>query len=198
MSDPFLTREEEAQLFVAYRQSGGDKKIEARLLESQLGLVGRLTAAYWRAGVDRRDLFQEGALGLLRAIRRFDPARGVRLATYAAHWIHAYALRFALANRGRPHDDDERLERIAGHELPADEAVAAAEAAAIVRQERDRFRQSLDARHRALFDARWMSESAPTLKSMGAQLGVSRERARQLERRMLDQLGDRVGPRLAA
>jgi RNA polymerase sigma-32 factor len=87
---------------------------------------------------------------------------------------------------------------MAAGDLPADEALAADELGEILRSERDRYRDELCDRRRRLFDARWIEESPPTLKTMGERLGVSRERTRQLEQKMLNELGDRVRARLAA
>jgi RNA polymerase sigma-32 factor len=67
-----------------------------------------------------------------------------------------------------------------------------------VRHERDHFRAGLDARRRALFDARWLGDEAPTLEEMGERFGVTRERARQLEQGMLSVLRERLRPRLAS
>ena len=261
MSGGHLTRREEQQLFAEYARTG-DRKIEARLVESQLGLVGQMAHAHQLRGVDRRDLFQEGAVGLLYAIRRFDPERGVRLSTYAAHWIRAFQFRYLLANHrlvrigttdaqrriffrlsalrarlsaagieptperiaailgvdagtvqttqarldGRdlsldapaPARERARLDGMAASLVPADEVLADDELVGIVRVERDCYRGSLSPRRRQLFDARWMGDVRPTLKEMGDRLGVSRERARQLEQKMIAELRDRVRDRLAA
>ncbi|MGZ3427994.1 MAG: sigma factor-like helix-turn-helix DNA-binding protein, partial [Polyangia bacterium] len=98
------------------------------------------------------------------------------------------------------HSDSDRtgLSRLATSERPADDAIAEQEIAAILRFERDRYRGSLSGRQRELFDARWLQESPPTLKAMGDRLGISRERARQIERQMLDELGTRVRAKVAA
>lgn len=93
----YLTRTEEARLLEEYQRTR-DPRLEDRLVRSQLGLVARLARSHHAAGVDVRDLIQEGALGLLHAIRRFDVTRRVRLSTYAGWWIRAFQYRYLLQN----------------------------------------------------------------------------------------------------
>jgi RNA polymerase sigma-32 factor len=89
MHSDHLTRQEERALVESYRQTH-DRRLEERLLRSQIGLVHVLAGRHATDTMEREDLVQEGLMGLLKAIRRFDPARGVRLSTYAAWWIRAY------------------------------------------------------------------------------------------------------------
>jgi RNA polymerase sigma-32 factor len=92
-----LSRAEELALVENYRQTH-DARLEERLVCSQLGLVHKLASAHHLEGLERADLVQEGALGLLHAIRRFDPSLGTRLSTYAAWWIRAYQYRHIMQN----------------------------------------------------------------------------------------------------
>lgn len=92
-----LTRDAEQRLIEEYVRTQAPT-IEDKLLRSQLGLVWRLARQHRARGIDLEDLVQEGAVGLLLAIRRFDPSRGVRLSTYAAWWIRAYQWRFLVQN----------------------------------------------------------------------------------------------------
>jgi RNA polymerase sigma-32 factor len=71
------------------RAAGGCRRAEAALVASHAPLVRRLARAYARHGVPQQDLVQEGLIGLLHAVRRFDPAKEARLATYAAWWVRA-------------------------------------------------------------------------------------------------------------
>ena len=94
---PALTREEEQELARRYRATG-DREALFRLVTSNLMQVVRVALSFRRAARNLLDLVQEGNLGLLAAIDRFDPELGVRLPTYAAWWIRAYIVKFLLDN----------------------------------------------------------------------------------------------------
>src|SRR5262245_60885338 len=94
---PMLTRVDEQALGPRYRASG-DQTAARTLVMSNLRLVLKLAHEYRRSGQALSDLVQEGNLGLLQALRKFDPARGVRLSSYASFWIRAYMLRYILNN----------------------------------------------------------------------------------------------------
>ena len=93
-----LTREEEREL--ARRKDAGDEAAKRRLIESNLRLVMSITRQYTRAGVPLLDLIQEGNLGLIRAVEKFDYRLGFKLSTYATWWIRQSITR-ALADQGR-------------------------------------------------------------------------------------------------
>src|SRR5215470_12217296 len=90
-----LSREEERALTERYTRSR-DPAIGRRLVEANLRIVVKLAFGYRRLHEDVQDLIQEGNLGLLQAVERYDPRRGVKLATFAAWWIRAYMLRFMI------------------------------------------------------------------------------------------------------
>ncbi len=94
---PALSREEEQDLARRYRKTG-DREALFRLVTSNLMQVVRVALSFRRAAKNLLDLVQEGNLGLLAAIERFDPELGVRLPTYAAWWIRAYIVKFLLDN----------------------------------------------------------------------------------------------------
>ncbi|MDB4970222.1 MAG: sigE [Myxococcales bacterium] len=256
-----LSRHEELALCKRYRR-GHDRRIEERLVRSQMGLVHRLARTHGGDNVDHDDLVQEGLVGLLKGIRRFDSAIGARLSTYVVWWIRAYQYSYIIKNhrlvrlgttqtqrrlffglRGLRarflacglEPTDERMaahlgantdevrqmaERLDSRELsldvpahddspesfgagirassPLPEQLAMAhESERIVGQECDRFRATLTGRKRELFDARWRHDEPPTLQALGDRFGVSRERIRQIERSMLNELRRRLEPRLA-
>jgi len=86
----FLNRDEEREL--ARRAGAGDVTAEQHLIASLQGFVVRTAKAYRRSGVPMPDLVQEGMVGLIQAVRRFNPEKDVRLATYAVWWIRAAML----------------------------------------------------------------------------------------------------------
>ena len=93
-----LTRAEERDL--ARRKDEGDEEAKSRLIECNLRLVMSITRHYTRAGVPLLDLIQEGNLGLIRAVEKFDYTLGYKLSTYATWWIRQ-AISRALAEQGR-------------------------------------------------------------------------------------------------
>jgi RNA polymerase sigma-32 factor len=92
-----LTREEEHDLAVRYRQTG-DVDAAYRLVAANLRLVVKLAHEYHRNPLSLLDLIQEGNIGLMQAVKKYDPERGVKLSTYAAWWIRAYILRYIMDN----------------------------------------------------------------------------------------------------
>ena len=95
---PLLTPAEEREL--ARRKDEGDEDAKRRLIESNLRLVMSITRNYTRASVPLLDLIQEGNLGLIRAVEKFDYKMGFKLSTYATWWIRQAVTR-ALADQGR-------------------------------------------------------------------------------------------------
>jgi RNA polymerase sigma-32 factor len=92
-----LTPDEEHDLAVDYGKTG-NVDAAARLVTSNLRLVVKIAYEYRRAYRNIMDLIQEGNIGLMQAVKRYDPYRGVKLSSYAAWWIRAYMLRFILNN----------------------------------------------------------------------------------------------------
>jgi len=93
-----LTKEEEYQLAVKYREEK-DPQAAYKLVTSNLRLVVKIALEFHRAWVmNLLDLIQEGNIGLMQAVKKFDPYRGIRLSSYASFWIRAYILRFILDN----------------------------------------------------------------------------------------------------
>lgn len=94
---PLLTPDEEHSLAVRYAETE-DVDAAARLVTANLRLVVKIAYEYRRAYRNMMDLIQEGNIGLMQAVKRYDPYRGVKLSSYAAWWIRAYILRFILNN----------------------------------------------------------------------------------------------------
>jgi RNA polymerase sigma-32 factor len=94
---PLMTREEEHEVAVRYAQSA-EQGLAARLITANLRLVVKIAQEYRRAHRNILDLIQEGNIGLIHAVQKYDPYRGVKLSSYASWWIRAYILKFILAN----------------------------------------------------------------------------------------------------
>jgi len=95
---PLLTAQEEREL--ARRKDEGDEEAKKKLIESNLRLVMSITRNYVNSGVPLLDLIQEGNLGLIRAVEKFDYKMGYKLSTYATWWIRQAVTR-AIADQGR-------------------------------------------------------------------------------------------------
>ena len=92
-----ITREEEHELAVQWVEEG-DIEAAKRLVVSNLRLVVKIAMEYRRAWTNTLDLIQEGNVGLMEAVQRYDPYKEVKLSSYAVYWIRAYILKYILDN----------------------------------------------------------------------------------------------------
>lgn len=92
-----LSREEEKELAIKYREHG-DKQAGYDLVLANLRLVVLIAREYQRNFKNILDLVQEGNVGLLEAVKKYDPYKGVRFSTYAVYWVRAYMLRYLINN----------------------------------------------------------------------------------------------------
>ena len=92
---PFLSKEEEIELFQEYRVQGS-REAAVKLILANLRLSVAIASEYAHTGVDQMDLIQEGNVGLMQAIKKFDVTRNVRFYAYAAWWVRAFILRYLL------------------------------------------------------------------------------------------------------
>ena len=248
-----LDREAEHALAVEYEKSH-DPEIARTLVTANLKLVVKLAHEYTRAGKNLLDLIQEGNVGLVQAVDKYDPHRNVKLSSYAAWWIRAYMLRYILQNARMVRlgttatqrklffnlrKEKAKLERLGF--VPSTENVArvmqvpesevidmeqrlgspdSSLDAPIDREDEGRsrmdliesaserpdvmaedvefkqrlhqvltqFGERLKGRERALFDERLMTDQPRTLQELGDSFGISRERTRQLEMRLMGRL----------
>jgi RNA polymerase sigma-32 factor len=251
---PLLTPDEEKSLTLHYAKTG-DVKAAARLVTANLRLVVKLAYGYRLAYKNIMDLIQEGNIGLMQAVKRYDPYRGVKLSSYAAWWIRAYILRFILNNarlvklgttqaqrklffnlnkekaklaamgiepsaaeiarrlnvdekevidmdrrlsggdqsldapsaalegRGMP-----RVELLPSAQVNPEMALQASEMDTILKDRLEQFRKTLKGKDAIIFDRRMTAEEPLTLQELGNEFGVSRERVRQLEARLIGKL----------
>ena len=251
---PLLTPEQEHALAVRYRETG-DVETARQLVTANLRLVVKLAYEYQRASRNILDLVQEGNIGLMHAVKRFDPYRGVKLSSYAAWWIRAYILKFILNNWRlvkigtteaqrrlffNLKKEKARLERMgvdAGHKQLAErllvteqevsemeqrlgdpevsldapsipggdsrplDYLAASAVGPDVAVEREQFQRqlrerletfgaTLKGRDKTIFEERLLSTEPLTLEEIGQRYGVTRERARQIEKRLVTKLRD--------
>jgi RNA polymerase sigma-32 factor len=94
---PVLSKEDEHALAVAYRENE-DMEAASKLVMSHLRFVAHIARGYSGYGLPHADLIQEGNIGLMKAVRRFDPTMNVRLVSFAVHWIRAEIHEFILRN----------------------------------------------------------------------------------------------------
>ncbi len=92
---PFLSKEEELRLFHEY-QTTGSRDAGVKLILANLRVAVAIASEYAHTGADQMDLIQEGNVGLMQAIKKFDVSRNVRFYAYAAWWVRAYILRYLL------------------------------------------------------------------------------------------------------
>jgi RNA polymerase sigma factor (sigma-70 family) len=209
MSRPLLSRAEEVRLAIEIEQ--GDEAAKARMIESNLRLVLSLARTYRGRGVPLADLFQEGTIGLIRAVERFDHRRGLKFSTYAVWWIRG-ALREAVAGANViriPPRADWQLAAVARAtasldapigdddtplvELVADDSIPDPSESAVADEEKRMVRSMLrllPERHRDVVVRRYGLNQRPpeSHEQIRTSLGVGEERSRQIELEALHRL----------
>ncbi len=255
-----LSAEEEHQLAVAHFEQG-DVEAAHRLITANLRLVVKIAGDFRQVQIHLLDLIQEGNYGLMQAVKKFNPYKGVKLSSYAAWWIRAFILKFIMDNRSqvrigttraqrklffnlrkeaerllqeyervdpkmiaanlqvkekdvvemqqRIGNPDVSLDAVTGDEdsdrsllnlLPRasedlEEVVALAQLQERFGRELVEFRMTLNDRELAVLDERVLSDTPLTLQTLADRYGVTRERARQLEVRLLKNLREFVAAR---
>ncbi len=194
-----LTREAERKL--ALRARAGDAKAKEELVRRNLGLVVTFARTQARGTLPLDELVQEGNLGLLRAVEKFDPDAGTRFSTYAVWWIRAYVWKYLKQARStvRPrsgtaaaadvsldtpiHDDGDAsyLERIEDDGPDPEDAYVSADADRQVRGALEKIRKRVGELGWDIIHTRLQQDPPDTLEKIGKRWGVSRERVRQVE-----------------
>ncbi len=194
-----LSADEERAL--AARAKAGDRAARDELVRRNLPLVIAFVRKQALAGVQFDEVVQEGNLGLLRAVEKYDPAAGTRFATYAIWWVRAYVWKYLMLARStvRPKsgtvaradlsldaplgDDGDAtyLEQLEDGAPTPDARYAGADADASVRRALDRVRGRLGGLGWDIVQSRLRQDAPDTLETIGKRWGVSRERVRQVE-----------------
>lgn len=94
---PLLTEDEERDLFIRFQQQN-DLEAAQKIVLSHLRFVAYIAKSYSGYGLPLEDLVQEGSVGLMKSVKRFDLSKGVRLASFAVHWIKAEIHEYVLRN----------------------------------------------------------------------------------------------------
>jgi RNA polymerase primary sigma factor len=198
---PPLSREEEHRLAVRARR--GDVRARQELVRHNLAFVVAVARKQRRGTVRLDDVIQEGNVGLMRAVEKFDPDAGTRFSTYAVWWIRAYIGKYLKEARSsvRPQSgtvaqadfsldsavDDENetthLERIEDDAPGPEDVFFSAEADGDVRDALGRVRKRVGELGWDIIHNRLQQDEPRTLEEIGKRWGVSRERVRQVELR---------------
>lgn len=94
---PVLSREEERELAIRFKEKG-DINAAKKLILSNIRFVVKIAMEYKNFGIDLMELIQEGILGLMMAVKKYDPYKGYKLISYAVWWIRAYIHNYIMAN----------------------------------------------------------------------------------------------------
>jgi len=252
---PFLSKEEEQQLFHEY-QVQGSREAAVKLILANLRVSVAIAREYRHTGADQMDLIQEGNVGLMQAIKKFDVTRNVRFYAYAAWWVRAFILRYLLnshrlvkigttqeqrklfynlkkekakleregfvpdpkllADRLQVRERDvlEMDQRLGGWELSLDQPIghedgdgtfldllpsqaprvddtlADDQLRLLFRKKLGEFAKTLTDREEDILRNRMLSETPMTLEELGHKYSVTKERARQIEARIIKKLQD--------
>lgn len=249
-----LTREQEIELVHRYRDRDDDDA-GRQLVQSNLRLVIKIAKEFY-SGTDRyslNDLIQQGNVGLIQAVRKFEPARRTKLSYYASFWIKAYIYKYLLDNYSsvkigktqaqrklffnlrktkeklkrqglaatpeqiartlgvkvsavkemqtrmqnndqslnapsRMRDNEELLDNLEAQNDSAEDRLGSRQLVRMLREFISQFKSHLNLREREILERRIVAQEPLTLQKLGDQFGVSRERIRQIEARIIRNL----------
>lgn len=250
---PLLTPEEEKELAIRYKEKG-DKDAAEKLVTSNLRFVVKVAAEYSRFGAKMIDLIQEGNVGLMHAVKEFNPYKGVRLITYAVWWIKGYIREYLMRQHslvrmgtnqnqkklfynlqkearelealgedaavellserlGVPVKDVQQMkQRLEGRDVSLDQPIGddsdaslltlqkydeaaspedtliSSEQAELLREKIEKIMPLLNEKEKMILETRLLADEPLTLQEVGDKYGITRERARQLEARVLSKI----------
>ncbi len=250
---PLLSREEEERLTKEYYETR-DPRLAYKLVTSNLRLVVKIALDFQKFWMQNfLDLIQEGNIGLMQAVKKFDPYRGVKFSYYASFWIKAYILKFIMDNWRlvkigttqaqrklfynlkkekdrldalgfepssklisqrlkvkekdviemeqrmgawevsldapvREDSDEKYQDFLPSNDPPVEDQVARDEVGERLRQVLAEFGRGLKDKEKVIFEERLLAEEPLTLQQIGSRFGISRERVRQIEERLLKKL----------
>ncbi len=249
---PVLSRKDETELAVSYRDKN-DAKTGQILITPNLRFVIKVALRYRNYGVKLMDLIQEGNIGLMKAVERYDPDKGYRLISYAIWWIRAYIqnyiirswslvkigttqsqrkLFYRISDLPEALDADDRQDNVAklalninvtenevtdmaarlkAHDFSLDDSIgdrskhsfadtlkdnapdqeeilSELEELEDLKEWADQALESLKPREKYIVEKRILSEERVTLRELGNHFGITKERARQIERSALEKL----------
>lgn len=252
---PLLSPSEEYELAVKHYEDG-DINAAHKLITSNLRLVVKIANEFRKADINLLDLVQEGNTGLMQAVKKYNPYKGVKLSSYSAWWIKAYILKFLLDNESQvkiattasqrklyynlqsetekllqqyDHVDPkliaenlkvsekdviEMQKRLGSRDISLDAPISSESGSTVSRGDLTpdervesieeiladeeikslfsgylaEFKSMLEGRELELFESRLEAESPVTLQELGNKFGVSRERARQIEAKIIKKL----------
>ena len=248
-----LTKEEETELAIRVKEYN-DEEAAYRLITSNLRLVVKIAMdfhRYWTKSL--LDLIQEGNLGLIQAVRKFDPYRGIKFSYYSSYWIKAYMLSFIMKNwklvkigttqtqrklfynlakereklisqgitpetkllaerlNVKETDIEEMTQRLGGGEvsinapvgdggkeeyssflpddsMDIDDELSEIQGRSVLLDKLEEYRKTLKGKELDIFENRIMSDSPLTLQELGDKYNISRERVRQIQARIVNNI----------
>ena len=202
-----LSREEERELARKYRE--GNEEAGKKIITSNLRFVMKVSQSYFHLGYRPLEIIQEGNMGLVKAITRFDPDKGVRFICYAIWWIKAYIKNYIYksyqAHTGTlshakglisidcslskdPDEDDKLLDHMFDETPDQEHAYVCKERKTFLMNIISSEPQVLSNREIFILKERFFADPPATLKDIASRIGVTRERVRQIEARSLQRI----------
>jgi RNA polymerase sigma-32 factor len=203
---PLLTHEKLCDLAKQYQE--GNEDAGQQIIQANLRFVVKVSRKYFYYGHNWLDIIQEGNLGLIKALKRFDPERGVPFINYAVWWIKAFIRAFIDKSRkvhtgslshaikllsldehlGNDDPDKERWIDFLTDGNDPEKLFYGKQTSSNISSLLDHCFTSLSQREVSVLKQRYFSDPPVKLKEIGAQLGVSRERVRQIQVRSMEKL----------